>query len=90
MLIISETTVFKKDLKRVIKRGKNLNKVKEIIRCLVNKEPLPQKNLDRDLKGNYKNHRECHIEPDWLLIYFINENELILVRTGTHADLFKK
>lgn len=90
MLKPIETKIFRKDLKRISKRGKNINKLKEIILLLVKQELLPDKNKDHELIGNYKNHRECHIEPDWLLIYNIKENILNLVRTGTHADLFDK
>lgn len=90
MLKPIETKLFRKDLKRVSKRGKNIDKLKEIILLLIKQELLPDKNKDHELIGNYKNHRECHIEPDWLLIYNIKENILNLVRTGTHADLFDK
>ncbi len=71
------------------KRGKAMNKIKDIIHLLCCAEKLPQKNKDHQLKGLLKDCRECHIEPDWLLIYRINGSELCLVRTGSHADLFE-
>jgi len=81
---------FSKDIKRTKKRGKNLDKLKTIIELLVNQKPLPQKNHDHQLLGNYKSRRECHIEPDWLLIYKISGETIIFERTGSHSDLFSK
>lgn len=89
MLIPVYRNHFEKDLKRVLKRGKDLEKIKAIIRMLVNKETLTAKFRDHPLKGNYNDRRECHIEPDWLLIYKIDKNLIIFERTGTHADLFE-
>jgi mRNA interferase YafQ len=91
MLTPAETTLFRKDLKRVQKRGKVLQKLKAIILLLLAESPLPLKNKDHGLIGNWIGHRECHIEPDWLLIYRIDadKKELILERTGTHTDLFE-
>lgn len=85
---IERTPTFKKDFKLDQKQGLDLNKLKEIIILLANGEPLPPKNKDHQLKGNYKGHRECHIEPDWLLIYKIQDDMLILtlVRTGSHRS----
>lgn len=87
---IERTPTFKKDFKLDQKQGLDLNKLKEIIILLANGEPLPPKNKDHQIKGNYKGHRECHIEPDWLLIYKIQDDMLILtlVRTGSHSKLF--
>ena len=87
---IERTPTFKKDFKLAQKQGLDLNKLKEIITLLANGEPLPPKNKDHQLKGNYKGHRECHIEPDWLLIYKIQDDMLILtlVRTGSHSKPF--
>ena len=87
---IERTPTFKKDFKLAQKQGLDLNKLKEIITLLANGELLPPKNKDHQLKGNYKGHRECHIEPDWLLIYKIQDDMLILtlVRTGSHSKLF--
>ena len=89
---IKPTTKFQKDLKRVEKRGYNISLITDIIKKLANGEVLPPKNKDHALTGNYTGCRECHITPDWLLIYEINNNELFLylTRTGTHSDLFKK
>lgn len=83
------TGVFKRDLKRAQKRGCDINLLLEIVDKLQNGEPLPEKNKDHALTGNWREHRECHITPDWLLVYRIFENTLILslVRTGTHSDL---
>ncbi|MFT7087834.1 MAG: mRNA interferase YafQ [Rickettsiales bacterium] len=88
MLIVQEENGFRKDLKLMKKRGKNINKLKEIALKLIAKENLPEKNRNHQLTGNYKGFSECHIEPDWLLIYRATAQNLILVRTGTHSDLF--
>ncbi|MCK5009919.1 MAG: type II toxin-antitoxin system YafQ family toxin [Deltaproteobacteria bacterium] len=87
MRSIRRDTQFKKDVKRLVKRSKDLNKLKKVIRCLVRAEKLPAENKDHQLKGILKDCRECHIEPDWLLIYRIEGSELCLVRTGSHSDL---
>jgi len=86
----SYTKRFEKDVKLVQKRGKNLKKLKNIIEKLVNELPLENKHKDHKLIGNYQGRRECHIEPDWLLIYKIipEENIIIFERTGSHSDLF--
>lgn len=88
MLKITPTGKFKKDYKLCKKRGCNMDLLKIIIDTLSIPEVLSPKNEDHDLKGNYKNKRECHITPDWLLIYRIEGGRLILYRTGTHSDLF--
>jgi mRNA interferase YafQ len=80
---------FEKDLKRIKKRQKDVNKLKIIITLLLKKKSLPIRCRDHALTGNYQKHRECHIEPDWLLIYKSTENSIILERTGSHADLFR-
>lgn len=92
MCSIQFTNQFKKDLKLAKKQGKNLDKLFEVINILANEEKLGTKFKDHDLSGNYKGTRECHIEPDWLLIYEIDNNALILMlyRLGTHSELFKK
>lgn len=86
------TGQFKKDYKLAIKKGCDPNKLQEVITLLVNEQPLPEKNRDHALVNsrNYKNMRECHIEPDWLLVYKIEQEILILklIRTGSHSDLF--
>jgi mRNA interferase YafQ len=87
---IRPTTKFQKDLKRIEKRGYNISLLTEVIKKLANGEQLPEKNKDHILLGEYAGCRECHITPDWLLIYEIAGDELILylTRTGTHSDLF--
>ncbi len=86
------TSKFKKDIKLLKKQGKNIEKLYEIINILAYGEELDAKYRDHNLIGNYKGYRECHIEPDWLLIYKVMENILILTlsRTGSHSELFKK
>ncbi len=79
---------FIKQYKLQIKRNKNIEKLDVVIRLLANNETLPPKLKDHTLIGKYKGFRELHIEPDWLLIYRIDENYLILEQTGTHSDLF--
>ncbi len=84
------TSMFKKDLKTAKKRGYDLSLLDDVVDTLAKGLPLNQKYKDHNLIGNYKGCRECHITPDWLLIYEIDNNELILylTRTGTHSDLF--
>ena len=91
MLTPSRQSRFKKDVKLAEKRGKNIQKLKDILLELLNGNELDQKYKDHQLIGNYSNTRECHIEPDWLLIYRIDAEERILhlIRTGSHSDLFK-
>jgi mRNA interferase YafQ len=81
-------TVFKKEFKLAEKRGKNMKKLADIIDELSLGKTLPPKNKNHKLKGNYIGCWECHIEPNWLLIYQISPEELILMRTGSHSDLF--
>ena len=90
MLTLKYESTFKKDFKRVVKRGYNIKLMETVIELLANEQPLPSKYKDHSLAGDYSDCRECHITPDWLLIYRINNNELILslTRTGTHSDLF--
>ena len=85
------TTQFKKDLKLAKKQGKNLEKMYSVIEKLANGEALEAKFRDHDLTGNYKGCRECHIEPDWLLIYEIIGDVLVLMlyRLGSHSELFR-
>ena len=89
---IKRTSQFKKDYKRAIKQGCSENDFKEVLKYLVNQEPLPEKYCDHKLTDSreYKNVRECHIWPDWLLIYRVHKSELILelIRTGSHSELF--
>lgn len=89
MRTIQRTSQFKKDVKRLKKRGKKFEDFKEVIKILSKGENLEAKFRDHILSGQYKGTRECHIEPDWLLIYELTDSELVLVRTGSHSDLFK-
>jgi mRNA interferase YafQ len=79
---------FEKEVEKAKKRGKDLQKLKSIIKLLVKEEPLPPKNRNHRLKGDYVGYWECHIEPDWLLVYKKTATEIIFTRTGTHSDLF--
>lgn len=90
MYNIRPTSTFQKDLKRIKKRGYDISLLTEVIRTLASGLPLPEKNRDHRLAGDYAGCRECHIAPDWLLIYELDGDELILylTRTGTHSDLF--
>jgi mRNA interferase YafQ len=90
MLKFETTTKFDRDMKRIIKRGLDLSLMDTVIQMLIEEKPLDAKHKDHALKGNYIVFRKCHILPDWLLIYTIDHNRLILTasRTGTHSDLF--
>ena len=86
------TSRFKKDYKLAIKRHMNIDLLDDIIRTLSRGESLPAKNKDHELTGEWAGHRECHIQPDWLLIYRIEDDILVLTlaRTGSHSDLFDR
>lgn len=90
MLSIVPSNQFKKDLKLAKKRGLNLELLSVVVDTLAAQQPLDSKYRDHSLTGNYRGFRECHIEPDWLLVYRTDEGqlELFLFRTGTHSDLF--
>ncbi|MBR4684098.1 MAG: type II toxin-antitoxin system YafQ family toxin [Spirochaetia bacterium] len=90
MLNIIRANRFVKDLRLAIKRGFKIELLDEVVTKLANQEKLPEKYHDHPLFGNYKDFRECHIQPDWLLIYSIDDKdlELYLFRTGTHSDLY--
>jgi len=90
MYIPVYTKQFGKDIKRAIRRGKNLEKFKIIARTLLARQALDDIHKDHRLVGKYSGRRECHIEADWLLIYKREEKRLIFERTGTHSDLYKK
>jgi len=89
MLNLKEMTQFRKDIKTVKRRGKDLTKLKWVVVELLNERPLDPKYQDHPLIGDHKGDRDCHIEADWILIYTIIEQDLILVRTGTHSDLYR-
>lgn len=90
MYKIVPTNAFKKDLKLAIKRGYNITLLESVVNILTTGQELPPKYRDHALPGNYRGYRECHITPDWLLIYEISDDLLFLylTRTGTHSDLF--
>ena len=93
LLKLAPTTKFKKDLKKITKQHKNRQLLDDVVGKLQRREPLPKKNCDHPLSGNWGGYRECHVCPDWLLIYRIKENNAVelleLARTGSHSDLFK-
>lgn len=88
MLQIRESSRFRRDIKRLKRRGKDIGKLRAVIIELANELPLPERYRDHALTGDWLNYRDCHIEPDWLVIYRITGSELLLARTS-HADLFK-
>jgi len=79
---------FNKDVKLAIKRGKPINKLKLLMQLLIDGKALDRHYLDHTLKGDYSDCHECHIEPDWLLIYIIINDTITFIRTGSHSDLF--
>ena len=87
---VRHTSAFKRDYKLMLKRRLPIEKLQAVVDKLANGEELPPENRDHPLRNNWANHRECHIAPDWLLIYQIHENILVLelTRTGSHSDLF--
>ena len=87
---VSQTRQFSRDLKRLRKRGKNLDKLQDVVKLLAEGAPLPENYRDHPLMGSWQPFRDCHIEPDWILIYTADGDSLRLERTGTHSDLFKK
>ena len=90
MLTPVRSTQFKRDVRRAKKRGRDLSRLRAVLASLIRQEPLTARSLDHPLRGIWKGYREAHIEPDWLLVYRVAGNELRLVRTGSHADLFKE
>jgi len=89
MRTIIRSAAFKKDYKRLQKRGLDMRQLQEVIAALASGQVLEQRHKDHPLKGAYAGFRECHIAPDWLLIYALTVDELGLARTGSHADLFE-
>jgi len=89
-LKIHYTTQFKKDFKKAQKQGKDIGKLRAVIEILAKNETLHLKYRDHQLSGNWKKHRDCHIEFDWIMIYRLTDDELFLERTGSHSELFKK
>jgi mRNA interferase YafQ len=88
-LALLTTTAFERDLRRVRKQGKDLDKLEEIVGLLQEEKPLPVRCRAHPLRGDWAGHWDCHIAPDWLLVYRLTAKELILVRTGSHSDLFE-
>ncbi len=88
---VKNTSAFKKDYKRAKRRGLDIAKLQRVVDLLANGESLPESLRDHALTGNWAHHRECHVAPDWLLIYQICENVLVLelTRTGSHSDLLE-
>jgi mRNA interferase YafQ len=87
-LAIRYTSAFKRDFRKAEKQKKDVAKLQVVLELLVSGQPLPEKNRDHDLGGKWAAYRDCHIEPDWLLIYRIEGHELILVRLGSHSEVF--
>jgi mRNA interferase YafQ len=85
----SRTSQFKKDVKRAQKRGREMAKLREVLDLLIDGVSLPARFLDHPLRGDYAGSRDCHIEPDWILIYTLEGNHVRFERTGTHSDLFR-
>jgi mRNA interferase YafQ len=87
---IQSTGIFKKDLKRIKKRGYRMQLLEEVVTLLSEGETLPVKYKDHILSGNFADYRECHVTPDWILVYRIEDEYLYLVlsRTGSHSDIF--
>ena len=92
MRTVSRASQFKKDVKLAIRRGKDMAKLKEVLDWLIEGKVLPPRFKDHPLRGNFAGSRDCHVEPDWLLIYTLTENggHVRFERTGTHSDLFSR
>ena len=90
-LRVRRSSTFVKDVKRAEKRGFDISLLEDVIEKIANREKLDERYHDHPLVGNYQDYRECHIKPDWLLIYYINDKQvrLFLFRTGTHSDLYR-
>jgi mRNA interferase YafQ len=89
MKAIRRTSQFQRDVKRMQRQGRELEKLKRPLEALVQEEPLVTKYRDHVLVGQYRGTRECHLEHDWALIYELSETEIVLIRTGSHSDLFR-
>ena len=86
---IRRSAQFKRDVKRAIKRGKDIEQLFSVVQDLAEDCHLAARYQDHPLKGQYKGKRDCHLDPDWVLIYAVLDNELVLYRTGSHGDLFR-
>ena len=89
MLTPTYTRQFEKDVRRILRRGKDPERIKDVMQRLVREEPLERRHRDHRLTGIFRDRRDCHVEPDWVLIYKKTATEIIFERTGTHADLFE-
>lgn len=89
MLYVKESSQYKKDFERAIRQGKKLELLEKVLILLLNRQKLPLQYHDHKLSSNYQDFRECHIQPDWLLIYCIEGDTLFLARLGSHSELFK-
>ncbi|NCO40886.1 MAG: type II toxin-antitoxin system mRNA interferase toxin, RelE/StbE family [Armatimonadetes bacterium CG_4_10_14_3_um_filter_66_18] len=89
MRSIRRTSQFKMDVRRLTKRGCDFAEFRQTIESLATGQPLSVRHRDHPLRGGHAGTRECHVEPDWLLVYELSVDEVILIRTGTHADLFE-
>lgn len=89
-LSLRQSAKFRRDVKRLFRQGADLSRLKLVVETLVAEQPLEARFRDHALVGNWKGYRECHIQPDWLLIYRVTNDELQLVRTGSHVDLFAR
>lgn len=90
MLVAVRSSRFKRDVKRLTKRGKDMGKLRAVLLLLIDETPLPVKLRDHALQCEWNGFRDLHIEPDWLLLYRVTDGELQLARTGSHADLFRE
>lgn len=90
MLALVPSTRFRKDVKRAEKRGKDIAKLRTVLTMLAQEQPLPPEYRDHALRGDWNGFRDLHIEPDWLLLYRIEGDEVQLARTGSHSDLFRE
>ena len=87
-LALLTTTAFEKDMRRIRRQGKDLDKLDAIVNLLQEQERLPERCRPHPLRGDWTGHWDCHVEPDWLLLYKLTDKELVLVRTGSHTELF--
>jgi mRNA interferase YafQ len=87
---VSQTRQFSRDVRRMRKRGHDLGRLRQVVELLAKGETLPPRHRDHPLVGPWQRSRDCHVEPDWLLIYTADETSLRLERTGTHSDLFNE
>ncbi len=85
---VTQTAQFEKDIKRQVKQGKDPDKILKLLGYLLQGQELPESYKDHPLRGNWKDRRDCHLEPDWILIYRLRDEEIRLERTGSHSDLF--